>query len=326
MSPRYLVTFVFAVSSLFWPVGAGAQQQRSPVVGFLGIANPERAAVWLADWQRGLSKEGFVEGRNLAVEYRWADGDRSRVPALVADLIGRRVNAFTTPDPGAVTTARKSTTIIPIVFVHVADPIAMGLVESYNRPGGNITGVANFEGLAGKRLETLRDLVPAATRIGYLVDHKSSFWPGELEAVVQAGKTLGLEVVLLPAEQPHEIELALAAAKGMRLGAILVQSPSTFFFSQRQRIQELLVRDALPATCPPGLGASDGCLVDLVATGEETFLAGVLIGRILKGAKPADLPVMRPTKFQMSINTKTAKTLSVTIPPALLQRADEVIE
>ena len=325
MRPRQLLTFVFAVASSLWPVGAGAQQQRSPVVGFLGISNPERAAGWLADWHRGLSKEGFVEGRNLAVEYRWADSDRSRVPALVADLIGRRVDAFATPDPGAATTAKRSTTIIPIVFVHVADPVAMGLVESHSRPGGNVTGVANFEGLAGKKLEVLRDLVPAATRIGYLVDHKSSFWPGELEDVVQAGKTLGLEVVLLPAEQPHEIEPALAAAKGMGLGAILVQSPSTLFFSQRERIQQLLVRDALPATCPPVLTPSEGCLVDLWAT-DETYLAGVLVGRILKGAKPVDLPVMRPTKFEMSINTKTAKTLGLTIPPAILARADQVIE
>lgn len=322
---RQVLAFVFALVSLLWSVGAGAQQQRSPVVGFLGISNPQRAAGWLAEWHGGLSKEGFVEGRNLAVDYRWAHGDRSRVPALVADLIGRGVDAFATPDPGAATTAKRSTTIVPIVFVHVADPVAIGLVESFNRPGGNVTGVANFEGLAGKKLEVLRDLVPAATRIGYLVDHKSSFWPGELEDVVHVGKTLGLEVVLLPAEHPHEIEPALASAKGMGLGAILVQSPSTLFFSQRERIQQLLVRDPLPATCPPGLGASEGCLVNLWTT-EEEYLAGILVGRILKGAKPADLPVMRPTKFEMAINTKTARTLGLTIPPAILARSSQVIE
>lgn len=325
MKPRQLLTFLFAMASSLWPVGAGAQQQGTPVVGFLGISNPERAAQWLADWHRGLSKEGFVEGRNLAVEYRWANSDRSRVPALVADLIGRRVDAFTTPDPGAVTTAKRATTTIPIVFVHVADPVAMGLVESHNRPGGNVTGVANFEGLAGKKLEVLRELVPAAARIGYLVDHKSSFWPGELEGVVEAGKILGLDVVLLPAEQPHEIEPALTAARGMGLGGILVQSPSTLFFSQRARIQQLLAQHALPGTCPPVLTPSEGCLVDLWAT-DETYLAGVLLGRILKGAKPADLPVMRPTTFQMSINAKTAKALGLTIPPGILARADQVIE
>ena len=321
MRPRRLLLFVFTVAPLLWPVGAGAQQQRNPVVGFLGISNPER----VAGWHQALSKEGFVDGRNLVVEYRRAESDRSRIPALVADLIGRRVDAFATPDPGAATTAKRGMTVIPIVFVHVADPVAMGLVESYNRPGGNVPGVANFEGLAGKKLEALRDLVPAATRIGYLVDHKSSFWPGELEGVVQAGKTLGLEIVPLPAEQPHESEPALAAAKGTGLGAILVQSPSTLFFSQRERIQQLLVRDVLPATCPPGWGPSDGCLVDLWSA-DEPYLAGVLVGRILKGAKPADLPVMRPTKFKMSINTKTAKTLSLTIPPSILARADDVIE
>jgi putative ABC transport system substrate-binding protein len=324
MRRRQLFPFAFA-ASLFWLVGAAAQQQRSPVVGFLGISNPERAAPWLAEWRRGLSKEGFVEGRNLAVEYRWADSDRGRVPALVADLIRRRVDAFATPDPGAATIAKRTTTIIPIVFVHVADPVAMGLVESHNWPGGNVTGVANFEGLAGKKLEALRDLVPGATRIGYLVDHKSSFWPGELEGVVQAGKSLGLEIVLLPAEQAHEIEPALAAAKGMGLGAILIQQPSTLFFAERARIQQLLARHAIPATCPPVLTPSEGCLVDLWAT-DETYLAGLLLGRILKGAKPADLPVMRPTTFQMSINTKTAKTLGLTISPAILARADQVIE
>jgi putative ABC transport system substrate-binding protein len=325
MRSRQLLALVVAVASSILPLGAGAQQQRSPVVGFLGVSDPERAAGWLADWRQGLSKEGFVEGRNFAVEYRWAYSDRSRVPALVADLIGHRVDTFATPDPGAATVAKRSTTIIPIVFAHVADPVAMGLVESYSRPGGNVTGVANFEGLAGKKLEALRDLVPAAPRMGYLVDHKSSLWPGELEGVLEAAKTLGLEVVLLPAEQSHEIEPALAAAKSVGLGAILVQSPSTLFFAERERIQQLLVRNALPATCPPGLSPNEGCLVDLTPE-EETYLAGVLVGRVLKGAKPADLPVMRPTKFQMLLNGKTAKTLGLTIPPAILVRADHVIE
>jgi len=188
-----------------WPFAAGAQQPKIPVVGFLGISNPERAAPWLERWHKGLSEAGFVEGRNLAVEYRWAESDRSRVPGLVADLIDRRVDVFVSPDPGAATAAKQATTTIPVVFVHVADPVAMGLVQSRNRPGGNVTGIANFEEIIAKKLQLLQEVAPAATRMGYLVDHKTSFWPGDLERVVDAGKKLGIEVVLLTAENAEEI-------------------------------------------------------------------------------------------------------------------------
>src|ERR1051325_1963824 len=180
---------------------AGAQQPKIPVVGFLGISNPERAAPWLERWHKGLSESGFIEGRNFTVEYRWAESDRSRVPALVADLIGRRVDVFVSPDPSAAMAAKHMRTTIPVVFVHVADPVAMGLVPSRNRPGGYVTGVANFEELIPKKLQLLQEHFPAATRMGYLVDHKTSFWTGELEQVVEVGKKLGIEVVLLTADK-----------------------------------------------------------------------------------------------------------------------------
>jgi putative tryptophan/tyrosine transport system substrate-binding protein len=317
---------LLAILLAAWPLAAGAQQPRVPVVGFLGISNPERAAPWLARWHQGLREAGFIEGRNLSVEYRWADSDRGRIPALVADLIGRGVDVFVSPDPDAATAAKKATTRIPVVFVHVADPVAMGLVESHNRPGGNVTGIANFEGLAGKKLQLLQELVPATSRIGYLVDHDTSFWPGELERVIDAGRTLGIEIILLTAKQPEEIEPALAAAKRMGIGAILVQKPSTLFFAQRQRILDLVGRYALPATCPPEMTPADGCLFDFNPADREEYLAGILVGRILNGAKPAEFPVMQPAKIKLAINLNTAKALGLIVTPALLARIDEVIE
>src|ERR1043166_7357752 len=205
MKRRNLLPLLAAVGAA-QPLAAPAQQLKIPVVGFLGISNPERAAPWLERWHKGLSEAGFVEGRNLAVEYRWAESDRSRVPGLVADLIGRSVDVFVSPDPGAATAAKQATTTIPVVFVHVADPVAMGFVQSRNRPGGNVTGIANPEEMIAKKLQLLQELAPTATRIGYLVDHKASFWPGDLEQVVDAGKKLGIELVLLTAEKADEIE------------------------------------------------------------------------------------------------------------------------
>ena len=320
--------FLFLMSALLaaWSLETGAQQLNIPVVGFLGISNPERAAPWLERWHKGLSEAGFIEGRNLAVEYRWAESDRTRVPGLVADLIGRRVDVFVSPDPGAATAAKQATTTIPIVFVHVADPVAMGFVQSRNRPGGNVTGIANFEEIIAKKLQLLQEVVPAATRMGYLVDHKTSFWPGDLERVVDAGKKLGIDVVLLTAENADEIEPAFATAKRMGVGAILVQNPSTLFFAQRQRVLDLLAHYALPATCPPETSSAQGCLISYGPAGREEYLAGVLVGRILNGARPAELPVMQPTKLDLVINLKVAAALGVTVPQALLARADEVIE
>ena len=164
MRRRNLLRLIVAVAAAIWPLMAAAQQPRNPVVGFLGISNPERTAPWLERWHKGLSEAGFIEGRNLAVEYRWAESDRSRVPALVADLIDRAVDVFVSPEPGAATAAKQATTTIPVVFVHVADPVAMGLVQSRNRPGGNVTGIANFEEIIPKRLQLLQELAPAARR------------------------------------------------------------------------------------------------------------------------------------------------------------------
>lgn len=325
MRRRDLLPLLAALVAVRPPL-AGAQQPRMPVVGFLGVSNPERAAPWLARWHKGLGQAGFVEGRNLAVEYRWADSDRGRVPGLVADLVGRRVDVFVTPDPGAAVAAKKATATIPIVFVHVADPVALGLVESHNRPGGNVTGIVSAEGLPAKKLQLLRELVPAATRLGYLVDHKTSFWRGELERIVDAGKALGIEVALLTATNSEEIEPALASAKQTGIGAVLVQRPSTLFFAQRKRVIELLARYALPATCPPESSPAQGCLIGYEQTDTEEYLAGILAGRILAGAKPADLPVMESTKFRLVINLKTANALGLSVPPALLAGADEVIE
>ena len=272
MSPRKPLSLLAAVVATGWWLSALGQQPRMPVIGFLGISNPERAAGWLADLHEGLGQAGFIEGRNFTVDYRWAEGNRNRIPALVADLVGRRVDVFVTPDPGAAVAAKNKSMTTPIVFVTEGDPIGLGLVERLNRPGGNATGIAG-DGLTEKRLQLLHELVPAATRIGYLVDHKISFWPGELERVVGAGKTLGVEVILLTADQPDDIEPAVAHAKRKGIGAILVQFPSTLFFTERSRVVELLAHEALPATCPPNGWPAPGCLMYYVPT-DMVQLAG----------------------------------------------------
>ena len=306
------------------PLAAGAQQPRIPVVGFLAIASPERSAAWLAQWREGLGEAGFVEGRTLAVDYRSADGDPSRFPAFAADLVARRVNAIVTTTTPAAAAAKKATTTIPIVFSGINDPVGAGLVQSLNRPGGNVTGVAGFEALADKRLQLLHELVPAATRIGYLVDHKTSSWPGELERVADAGKTLGVEVILLTATKPEEIEAALATAARTGIGGIVVQTPSALIYAQQKRMLELLARYALPAAGGFEFTAQGG-LMSYTAT-DGVYLTGTQVGRILNGAKPAELPVMQPTKFALVINLKTAKALGLTVPPALLAAASELIE
>ena len=322
MRRRYHLPLLAAFVAL-WPLAAGAQQPKPPVVGFLGISNPQTAAGWLAQWHEGLRATGFVEGRNLTVKYHWAEGDRRRVPALVADLIGR-VDVFATPDPGAVIAAKQASTTIPIVFCITQDAVGLGFVASLSRPGGNVTGIAG-EGLAEKKLQMLHELVPAAARVGYLVDHKASLWPGELERVADGGKTVGVEVILLTADQPADIETAVAAGRRTGIGAVLVQDPSTLFFTERERVLELLARHALPSTCPPSSSPTQGCLMNYIAT-DTVYLAGTQVGRILNGAKPAELPVVQPTGFELSINLKTAKAIGLTLPPALLARADKVIE
>jgi putative ABC transport system substrate-binding protein len=310
-----------------WPLAAHAQQSAMPVIGLLRgtPAAPFRHLV--AALRQGLSDEGFVEGRNVAIEQRWADNKLDRLPELAADLVRRRV-AVIVGNVDAVEAARAATTAIPIVFVTGEDPIKSGLVASLNRPEANLTGVTFFGGthLNVKRLELLRDLLPAVTVVAVLGDPK---YPGldlEFPDVVAAGRALGRQIVVVKAASERELELAFMAIKQSAAGAILL-SGSPFFTSQRRALIALAAHHAIPAIYDQRDFVVDGGLMSYAASFTGAYRqAGVYAGRILKGAKPSELPVLQPTTFELVINLKTAKTLGIDVPPSIELRADEVIE
>lgn len=322
---KLLALFGAAIGN--WPLAVRAQQPRIPAVGHLSPSTPSRNGAPLAAWRKALGEAGFVEGRTLNVEYRWAGTDPSRLPALAADLVDRRVDAIWSPTLQAALAAKKATASIPIVFSYVVDPLGAGLVEDLNWPGGNVTGIGSFEeGLGAKRLQLLHELVPAATRIGYLAaDNASSPRRGELQQIAAAGEALGVEVIFLTATTPEEIEPTLAAGKGMGIGAVVIQA-HPLFNTEQKRLAELCVTHALPAA-RLGLFAAEGGLMSYTPDREDiAYLAGTYVGRILKGEKAAELPVTRSSKHTLVINLKTAQALGLTVPKSLLARADEVIE
>jgi putative ABC transport system substrate-binding protein len=314
------------------PFAAGAQQPRVPVVGFLSASarDPQLDEVYLGAWRKALAEAGFVEGHNLAVEYRLLKTDPTRFLTLAVELAGRPVDLIMTTSGAAAVAAKQATATIPIVFTGATDPIGAGLVERLNRPGGNITGVAgSFEGLVEKRLELLREVVPTATRIGYLDTDESkqltAIGRPELERILAAGKMLGVEIVPLTVATPEEIETAIADARQRGIGAIVV-ALGPFMYAQQERIIEQLARYRLPGVRQFGFAEQGGLLSYGPDFGDIAYQGGSYVARILRGAKPADLPVMQPTKLKLVINMKTANALGLTVPPTLLARADEVIE
>ena len=316
-------------TAVLLPFGAAAQQ-RVPVVGCLFIANAVRSVWWLDAWRKGLAESGFVAGRNLEVDYRYAQGDLTRLPGFAADLVARRVAVIVTTTGPAVAAAKQATTTIPIVFNYIDDPVGSGLVKSFSRPGGNITGIANTNHgeMAAKRLQLLREAVPAASRVGYLVvEQEATARHREMEAVTAAGKELGVEVVPLKVGSLEEIDLAFAAAKQHRVGAVLVQSPSTLFYAEQKRVLAAAARQGMPvASDLAGFAANGGLMGYGFTVAEVPFLTGIVVARILKGEDPAELPVQRPITTRLELNLKAARALGLTIPPGLLARADEVIE
>src|SRR5258706_8104485 len=316
----FITTFVGAAAT--WPLAGRAQQASIPVVGYVHSDSPQPVAGLLAAFREGLGETGYVEGQNVAIEYRWAENDLSRIPELVADLVRRRVAVIAAPGSSAVALAAQAATkTIPIVFSLGLDPVQLGL----NRPGGNITGVNSMSNeLAAKRLGLLHELLPAATRFAVLVNPKNPTIES-LKKDVEAA-AIGPEIEFFTASTGVDIDTAFASLVQKRADALLVH-PDNLFINRRVQLTTLAARHAVPAIYPLRPDAEAGGLMSYgTKLADAHRQAGVYTGRILKGAKPADLPVVQPTKFEVVINLQTAKTIGLTVPPTLLARADEVIE
>ena len=311
-----------------WPLSARAQQPAIPVVGFLHAGSPEPNVNFVVAFRTGLGKTGYVEGQNLAIEFRWAAGQDARLPEMATDLVRRQVAAIVTPaSTPAALAAKAATTTIPIVFTTGGDPISLGLVASLNRPGGNATGVAFMTvELTAKRLSLLHELVPGAARVIALVDPNYALAEAIIKDLQEARATLGLQVEILYAGTAREIDAAFATMVQKRADALLMTA-SPFFTNRRVQIVTLATRHALPVLYDIREFAEAGGLMSYGPSFRDIYQqAGIYTGRILKGERPADLPVMQPTKFELVINLTTARALGITVPNMLLARADEVIE
>jgi putative ABC transport system substrate-binding protein len=310
-----------------WSPLLNAQQKATPVIGFLGNATPSFAAPSVATLRQGLSETGYIEGQNLTIEYRWAEGRLDRLPALAADLVGRKVDVIVAGGgPPAPHAAKGATSTIPIVFTS-GDAVGDGLVASLARPGGNLTGVSFLIGeLNPKRFELLSELVPQARAIALLVNPNYPATEHTVPAVQDAARAKGVQLHILKASTESEIDAAFAALVQRQAGALVVSS-DPFLNSRREQIVALAARHAVPAIYEWREVATVGGLISYGASITAAFRQlGIYAGKILKGAKPADLPVVQPTTFELVINLKTAKALGLTIPPSILSRADEVIE
>jgi putative ABC transport system substrate-binding protein len=310
-----------------WPLIARAQQPAVPVIGFLEIGLPDVFAHLLPAYRKGLGESGFVEGRNVAIEFRWAGDRYDRLPTLAADLVHRGVAVITAGGNVAADAAKSVTSTIPIVFVTGVDPVTAGLVASLNRPGGNVTGIANITGeLGAKRLDLLRRVVPKAAVIGMLVNSSNADTLAAAREVEAAVLSAGQQFQLVTASAQPEIDVAFDRLAQRGAEALLVGSDS-YLLNQRDRIVSQAASHSIPAIYNFAEFAAAGGLLSYGASRVDQWRQmGVYTGRILKGEKPADLPVLQPTKFELVINLKTAMTLGLSIPPTLLAIADEVIE
>jgi putative tryptophan/tyrosine transport system substrate-binding protein len=320
-------------SAVAWPLTARAQQPATPVIGYLSVssAGDRRSIDALADFGRGLAETGYIAGRNVAIEYHWAEGRYEMLPTLVADLVRRRV-AVIVIDGGtaAVFAAKTATQTIPIVFGIGSNPVEIGLVRSLNSPGGNLTSVTGLLAeLGAKRLELLHELIPSATSIGFLVNPTNpAYAEAEINQVQGSARTIGVRLLINNASSPSEIETAFATFDQQQAEALLIGG-DVYFDSQSDQIIALAARHRVPAIYPYVEEAVAGGLMSYGqkrGDGQQTHMVGVYTGRILKGEKPGDLPVVQPTKFEFVINLSTAKALGLTIPTNLLAVADEVIE
>jgi len=325
MRRREFITLLGGTAAA-WPFAARAQQPTMPVVGFLRSATLADVPHWVAAFRQGLKEAGFVEGQNVAIEFRSADNQLDRLPALVADLIRQPV-AIIVGNTDAALAAKAATTTVPIVFASGSDPVRDGLVASLNRPGGNVTGLVYFSAVLGaKRLELLRQLVPGATTIAVLVNPNTPLTEAERKDVQAAAQAIGQQLIIFDISSDRDIETAFAAFVQRGAGALLVGTGG-FLNSNRERIAAVANRHALPASYSQREGVVAGGLMSYGPSISDAYRqAGIYSGRILNGEKPADLPVIRSTKFELVLNLKTAKALDLTIPSSMLLRADEVIE
>jgi len=328
VTAKWLVVAAFALGL---PAAGHAQQAAMPLLGYLSGRSPEDTPHLLAAFRKGLGEHGFIENHNLAIEYRWANGDYERLPALAGELASRplAVLAATGGEPAAVA-ARRATTAIPIVFIIGSDPVKVGLASSYNQPGGNATGVTILTTtLEAKRLGVLHDLVPRAATIGFLTDLTGSRFPvaqSQLREAEAAARSLGLRIQPLPVSTDADIDAAFKTIARQRIQALAVAA-SPFFDTRREKLIALAARQRVPAIYSFREFAASGGLASYgVDIADAYRQVGSYVGRVLKGAKPAELPVMQPTRFELVINLKTARTLGLAVPSPMLQQADEVIQ
>jgi putative ABC transport system substrate-binding protein len=326
MKRREFITLVGGAAAA-WPLTVRAQQTAMPVVGFINVGTSDKDHYLRVAFQKGLSETGYIAGQNVMIEYRWAEGQSDRLPALAADLVQRRVNVIAATSTQAALAAKSATANIPIVFETAGDPVTLGLVTSLNRPGRNVTGITQLTSeLMSKRLGLLHDLIPTATILAFLVNPSDPRTETQTKKMQDAAQKLGLQIHVLHAGTEDEIGTALAMLPQLKAGALLVGT-GELFRRRPERLAALASQHGVPAIYQYREYALAGGLISYGTSITDAYrLAGVYTGRVLKGEKPADLPVMRPTKFELVINLKTAKTLGLAIPSGVLAIADEVIE
>jgi len=314
-------------AAVVWPLAAQAQQSAQPIVGFLHGASAAGYAKETEAFKQGLAEVGYIEGQNLTIEFRWADGDYDRLPELVADLLQRQVTVISAGAAPAVVVAKRATKTVPIVFELGADPVRLGFISSLNRPGGNITGIVNLSnGLVAKRVELMHQTVPNADPISVLLNPNNPNYNFAAADMAAAQTQIGTGIELLKARNTSELDASFAEVHGHRIGALVVGA-DPYFNSQRDQMAAMAASYGVPAVHELREFVRAGGLMSYGASLADAYrLAGVYVGRVLKGEKPAELPVQQSTKVEMSINLRAAKALGLTVPLPLLGRADEVIE
>ena len=327
MRRREFITLVVGGTAVAWPFVARAQRSALPVIGLIHSGSASQNTHTIAAFHDGLGETGYVAGQNVTIEYRWADGQFDRLPALAGDLVRGGVAALAAFAPPTALAAKSATATIPVVFFIGGDPVKLGLVASYSKPGGNITGIGGLTiELVPKRLELLRELVPKADSIALLVNSSNPTSETQIQSMQEATRALGLRLHIYRATREHELNPAFAKISQMQAGPLVVGADS-FFITVRDKIVALAAQYVIPTTYEVREFVVAGGLMSYAPNFRDSYRqVGVYVGRILRGEKPADLPILQPTKFELVINLKTAKTLGLDVPLSLQQRADEIIE